>query len=74
MIYFQAFKYDETINSVYKIFNKNTFKWEDRKQYETSASFFAHLINTYETEDGELYSNPCHFFQFEYIYKNVNHT
>lgn len=49
---FQAMHYMDDMPFEFKIFNKNTFKFEDR-HFQTDAALSTHLINTFE-ENGQI--------------------
>ena len=50
---FQALHYDGDMLFEFKIFNKNTFRFESRN-FQTDPGLSTHLINSYENENGEI--------------------
>ena len=71
-----AFEYKD-VETVYHFFDKQQFKFIAKK-FTAPPSFFAHLVNTFDAENGDVVLDTClgsngHVFNL-YTFENINST
>jgi len=72
-----SFKYTP-VNAEYRIFNKQKFKFYENQKFVTEPSFFAHAINAYDDENGDIQldtvlTTNCSVFSL-FTFNNINAT